>query len=333
MTLSASLNRRSYAGDGSTVAFSFPYKFSADADLVVVDVLNSTGAETVKTLTTHYTVAGEGVDAGGTVTMLTAPAVGHTLVIYGNPVAAQSLDLEEDGPMPAEATEDALDYIMMVMRRMKDLIERAVRLPDGYIATFDAKLPPLISASPGAVLCLNSAGDAFEVWADAPTADDIADAGANATAAAASATAAAASATAAASSASAAATSATAAAASATAAAASATSINTVSGSTGSPNLIAAGGVIPITAGALRQTVFIAGNAAAVTTGGAYITAGTVVGQELTLISTSASNTVTITDGDGTGTEANGDIVHGLRTISRWVWDGTRWCEIGRNGL
>lgn len=109
--------------------------------------------------------------------------------------------------------------------------------------------------------------------------------------------------------------------------------LNAVSGSVASPNLITAGGVIPIIAGALRQAVFIAGSAAAVTTGGVHITAGTIVGQELTLISTSATNTVTITDGDGTGTEANGDIVHGLRTVSKWFWDGTRWVEISRNDL
>lgn len=111
------------------------------------------------------------------------------------------------------------------------------------------------------------------------------------------------------------------------------TLVNVVSGSYASPNLIAASGVIPIVAGALKQTVYVAGNGAAVTTGGAHITAGTIDGQELDIYGCHATNTVTVTDGDGTGTEGNGDMVHGARSITTWKWDGTRWTLKGTNGL
>jgi hypothetical protein len=108
-----------------------------------------------------------------------------------------------------------------------------------------------------------------------------------------------------------------------------------VSGSAASPNLISASGVIPIIPGLAKQTVYIAGNGAPVTAGGVYITAGTIDAQELTLISTDGTNTVTIPDGDGTGTEANGDVVHGLRTVSEWIYNlsSTCWVEKARNGL
>lgn len=108
---------------------------------------------------------------------------------------------------------------------------------------------------------------------------------------------------------------------------------NYVYGSFSSPNLITAGGVVPIIAGALRQTVYIAGDGGAVTTGGVHITAGTIDGQELDLIGCHATNTVTVTDGDGTGTEGNGDMVHGLRTMTTWKWDSTRWTLKGTNGI
>jgi hypothetical protein len=41
-------------------------KFFADSDLVVI-IRSSTGTETTKTLTTHYTVTGAGSASGGTV--------------------------------------------------------------------------------------------------------------------------------------------------------------------------------------------------------------------------------------------------------------------------
>jgi hypothetical protein len=64
MSLSSTTNRISYSGNGSTTAFSFPYYFLEAGDLKVV-LVSSAGAETVQTLTTHYTVTGAGVAAGG----------------------------------------------------------------------------------------------------------------------------------------------------------------------------------------------------------------------------------------------------------------------------
>ena len=71
MTISSTTNRVSYAGNGVTTAFAFGYKFLVNADLKVYQ------AGTLKTITTHYTVAGAGDDAGGTVTFLAAPANGR----------------------------------------------------------------------------------------------------------------------------------------------------------------------------------------------------------------------------------------------------------------
>ncbi len=116
MALSTTTNRVAFSGNDVTTAFSFPYYFLAQGDLVVVLRVNATAVETTKTITTHYTVAGAGVAAGGTVTMLTAPATGETLIIYRDPAATQGLDLVENDALPAEATEQAHDRAMMVSR-------------------------------------------------------------------------------------------------------------------------------------------------------------------------------------------------------------------------
>lgn len=132
MTVPASQpNRYSYAGNGVTTAFAYSSKFLADADLVVVLVNDTTGVETVKTLTTHYTVAGAGTSAG-TVTMLTAPATGTTLVIYGDPVISQLVDSVNGDTLDVDAVIEApLDKLTIIARRVKDIVTRSLRQPEG----------------------------------------------------------------------------------------------------------------------------------------------------------------------------------------------------------
>ena len=70
----------SYSGNSSTTVFAYNFKIATTADVEVI-IQSSTGTETVKTLTTHYSVGGAGSASGGNVTMVTAPATGETLVI------------------------------------------------------------------------------------------------------------------------------------------------------------------------------------------------------------------------------------------------------------
>jgi hypothetical protein len=153
----------SYSGNGATTAFSFPYYFLANADLVVKTRVVATGVETTKTITTHYTVTGAGVTAGGTVTMLSAPATGTDLIIYRDPARTQDLDLVENDPMPAEEIEERFDKGAMWTQRLAEMATRSVRLTEGNTQTFDPQLPALIEASK--YLAVNSAGTAFELLA------------------------------------------------------------------------------------------------------------------------------------------------------------------------
>lgn len=146
MTLSSTVSRVSYAGNGVTTAFSFPYYFLSTSDLVVI-LTASDGTQTTKTLTTHYTVTGAGVQAGGTVTMITAPASGETLVIYRDPAQTQDLDLVENDPMPAEELEKRLDKLTMEVQRLSDRLSRTVTLTDGYAGSFSPLLPGTIPTS------------------------------------------------------------------------------------------------------------------------------------------------------------------------------------------
>lgn len=162
MTLSTTQSRVSYAGNGSSTVFSFPYYFLLTTDLVVILRQDSDGTEVTQTITTHYTVSGAGNSAGGSVTMLTAPASGYTLTIYRDPTATQGLDLVENDPLPAEEVEKAFDKTTMLIQRINDLRDRSVTLTDGFAGTFDPSLPPLIEASK--LLGVNAGATAFALF-------------------------------------------------------------------------------------------------------------------------------------------------------------------------
>ena len=143
MTISSTAIRVSAAGNGSTTAFSFPYLFFADADLKVILIVDSTNVETVKSISTHYTIAGAGDSAGGTVTMGSAPASGETLVILREEQFTQGLDLVENDPFPSDSVEQQFDILTMLTQQLKDVVDRSVRLSDGDTSGPTLRSPPL----------------------------------------------------------------------------------------------------------------------------------------------------------------------------------------------
>lgn len=159
MTISTTTSKVTYNGNGVTTAFAFPYYFFEDADLTVV-LVSSAGVETVQTLTTHYTVSGEGTDSSGQVTMLTAPAVGEKLVIRRVLDIVQETDYIEGDPFPAETHERALDRLTMIDLQQQEELSRTVTVPVGTASSFSAELPPIVAER---FLRVNTAGDGFEL--------------------------------------------------------------------------------------------------------------------------------------------------------------------------
>ena len=129
MTISSTTVKNSYSGDGSTSAFSYTFKIFANSDLQVI-IRSSTGAETVKTITTHYTVSGAGDANGGSVTFTSGniPASGETVVIRRAVPQTQSIDYIANDPFPAESHEDGLDCSMMTIQQMQEELDRSIKL-------------------------------------------------------------------------------------------------------------------------------------------------------------------------------------------------------------
>jgi hypothetical protein len=123
MTVSSSTSRIEYTGDAVTTAFSFPYYFLANGDLkVYLDGV-------LQTITTHYTVSGAGVGAGGTVTFVTAPPNGDVVVIYREVAITQSVDYTPNDPFPANTHEQALDRLTMIAQQLDEEVGRSLSLP------------------------------------------------------------------------------------------------------------------------------------------------------------------------------------------------------------
>jgi len=130
MTVSSTTVKNSYSGNGSTTQFAYGYKIFADTDLQVIIRVNSTGVETVKTLTTHYTVAGAGDASGGSITFTSGniPASGETVVIIREVPQTQAIDYIANDPFPAESHEEGLDRATMTTQQVQEELDRSIKL-------------------------------------------------------------------------------------------------------------------------------------------------------------------------------------------------------------
>ena len=129
MTISSTTVKNSYSGNGSTTAFAYTFKIFANTDLQVI-IRSSTGTETVKTLTTHYTVSGVGDASGGNVTFTSGniPASGETVVIRRAVPQTQAIDYIANDPFPAESHEEGLDRATMTTQQVQEELDRAIKL-------------------------------------------------------------------------------------------------------------------------------------------------------------------------------------------------------------
>jgi hypothetical protein len=126
MTVSSATSKVQYNGNGSTTVFAYTFKVFNQNDLTVI-VRSATGTETVKTITTHYTVSGVGSAGGGNVTMLTAPTATETITILREQDLTQELDLVENDPFPAQSLEDALDKLTFTVQQHSEEIDRSIK--------------------------------------------------------------------------------------------------------------------------------------------------------------------------------------------------------------
>lgn len=117
-----------YTGNGVASVFPFPFKIFAASDLVVTEITIATGAQVVYALTTDYTVAGVGVEGGGSITLVAGalPAT-KKIVIQRVLPYTQTVDYLANDPFPAETHEQALDRGVMLEQQLKETLDRCIK--------------------------------------------------------------------------------------------------------------------------------------------------------------------------------------------------------------
>tara|TARA_X000001388_G_C2231687_1_gene123445 strand:+ start:2037 stop:3245 length:1209 start_codon:yes stop_codon:yes gene_type:complete len=129
MTISTTTILNSYSGNGSTTAFAYTFPINTTSEITVIE-RSATGTETVKsegTGSTNYGIADNGA-SGGTITMVTAPASGTTLLIRRNTSFTQETDYVANDPFPAETHEDALDKLQMQNQELEEELNRSLKI-------------------------------------------------------------------------------------------------------------------------------------------------------------------------------------------------------------
>jgi len=137
------VNKIQYAPNGVTTVFAFPYYFLDNAHIVVT-ITDALGDDTLQVITTDYTLAGAGDQAGGAVTMIVAPESGTTLTIARIVPLTQLVDYVANDNFPEETHERALDKLTMICQQLDDALSRSLHFPDTEALTSNSEIDDII---------------------------------------------------------------------------------------------------------------------------------------------------------------------------------------------
>lgn len=137
MTINSTTNQVPYTGDGVALAFAYnsPFITAADIKVSVAGVLVTTGF----TVTGTTDVTGNGAFVSGTVTFVTPPAAGVSVILYCDPDQLQTSVLLPNDPLPAKTVEKMVDKVTLLIQRIRQTLSQAILYPLGETAV---TLPP-----------------------------------------------------------------------------------------------------------------------------------------------------------------------------------------------
>ena len=158
MTVSSLTVKNSYSGNGSNAKFTYTFPIHSTSELSVI-IRSSTGVETTKNLTTHYTINDNG-SAGGTVifTAGNIPASGETVVLIRSTNLTQETDYIANDPFPAETHEAALDKLVLQVQELQEELDRALKISRTNTIT-SSEITTSATDRASKVLSFNTAGE------------------------------------------------------------------------------------------------------------------------------------------------------------------------------
>lgn len=128
--------RKDYTGDGLITVFPFDWYIATKQTIEVL------ANGTALLLDSDYTVTGAGELAGGSVTILPAPAAGVAITLLRKQPVEQTSRYQQNEDFPAARVELDYDKLVMICQQLKETLGRALRftkrsrltdpiLPDG----------------------------------------------------------------------------------------------------------------------------------------------------------------------------------------------------------
>ena len=117
--------------------FAFDFKVYEVGDVKVIQIQTSNGAETVLTITTHYTVTlndDQDANPGGTVTLVSSGspqnlASGYNIVITSKVSALQQTEITNQGGFFPEVINDVLDKAVILSQQKQNILDKTIRFP------------------------------------------------------------------------------------------------------------------------------------------------------------------------------------------------------------
>lgn len=110
MTVPASYTPNAYYASGTNTVFPYGFKVFDESHLVV------TVDSVVQTIATNYTVSGVGLDSGGDITFLSAPANGAYIEIRRSIPLSRETDYQANGELRADTLNADLDRLWMALQ-------------------------------------------------------------------------------------------------------------------------------------------------------------------------------------------------------------------------
>jgi len=143
MSVSTTTAKVAYTLSSTTQTLSVPFYFLESSHLKVIKTVS--GADTVLTTGTNYTVTGAGNNAGGSITLTgTGVAIGNVITIRRDVPITQLVDYVYNDKFPAETHERALDKLTMISQAQQEATNRGLHFGesealDGTLALADRK--------------------------------------------------------------------------------------------------------------------------------------------------------------------------------------------------
>lgn len=164
MTISSTVDKNNYNGNGTTTVFPYTFKILDNTQLTVS--FKSLDTQIVTVQTTGFVVSGAGNSGGGNVTFSVAPDSNTSISFLRAMPLVQETDYNEYDSFPAETHELALDYLTMICQQLNEVLTRVLQF-DPLTSSdldFNFTLPSPLNAA-GQYLRINNTEDGFQYTA------------------------------------------------------------------------------------------------------------------------------------------------------------------------